>query len=311
MFNHLRRGAGIVLLCLAAMPGRAAAPRVAVDIPPVHALVAQVMAGVGAPDLIVAPGTSPHGYALRPSEARTLQDADLVVWVGPDLTPWLGAALPWIAADARIVTLAHLPETRTLPLREAADFAAPAPGGGAGHAADRRGAIDPHLWLDPANARAWLDVLAGVLAEIDPANAARYADNAAAAQADLAALERGLAARLAADPPAPFVVFHDAFQYFERAFDVPAAGAIVLGDGSDPSPARIAEIRDVVRARGIACAFAEPQLNTALVDTVVAESGATLALVDPLGAVHAPGPALYGAILRDLADALAGCGARG
>lgn len=316
MFNHLRRVVGIVLLCLVALPLRAEAPRVAADIPPVHALVAQVMAGIGAPDLIVAPGTSPHGYALRPSEARTLQQADLVVWVGPGLTPWLGVALPRIAADAQLLTLEQLPETRTLPLRDAADFAAAVQADAHGHGQEpeaEHGAaiVDPHLWLDPANARAWLGVIAAALAGIDPANAARYADNAAAGQAALSALERDVAARLAADPPAPFVVFHDALQYFETAFDVPAAGAIVLADGSDPSPARIAAIRAVVRDRGVACAFAEPQLNTALIDTVFEGTGAGVALVDPLGATHAPGPGLYAAILRDLADALVGCGAGG
>lgn len=310
MSNRLPFLGGLLLACLTALPLRADAPRVAVDIPPVHALVAQVMAGVGTPDLIVAPGTSPHGYALRPSEARMLQAADLVVWVGPGLTPWLGAALPRIAAQAEIVTLATHPATRILPLRDRADFT----GGtadhadGHGHGGEQGGLSDPHMWLDPGNGRAWLGAIAGALARIDPDNAARYAANAAAAQADLAALQEELAERLAADPPAPFVVFHDGYQYLEAAFDLPAAGAIVLADGSDPSPARLAEIRAVVRDRGVRCAFAEPQLNTALVDTVIDGTDAVIAVVDPLGATHAPGPGLYAAVLRDLVGALVACG---
>jgi zinc transport system substrate-binding protein len=310
MFNRAQFLAGLVLAAVVAMPLRAEAPRVAADIPPVHALVAQVMNGVGAPDLIVAPGTSPHGYALRPSEARTLQDADLVVWVGPGLTPWLGAALPRIAADAEIVTLETDPATRRLPLRAQADFAT----GGAtdhahAHAASDGEVADPHMWLDPANGRAWLGVIAQTLSRIDPDNADRYGANAAAAQADLMALEKDLASRLAANPPAPFVVFHDGFQYFESAFGLSAAGAIVLADGSDPSPARIAEIRAVVRDRGVRCAFAEPQLNTALIDTVIDGTDARVAEVDPLGATHPPGPDLYETILRDLVQSLLACAA--
>lgn len=346
MLNRTPFLGGFAMVCLSALPLRADAPRVAADIPPVHALVAQVMAGVGAPDLIVAPGASPHGYALRPSEARTLQDAELVVWVGPGLTPWLESALPGLASGAEILRLDVAPATRRLPMRDSADFAAVGTEGhqeaedhadshghddhadehgheehghdddhvdegdhGHGHDHGAGDGVDPHMWLDPANGRAWLDIIAVALSRIDPDNAARYAANAAAAQADLLTLEQELAARLAADPPSPFVVFHDGYQYLESAFDLPAAGAIVLADGSDPSPARIAEIRAVVRDRGVRCAFAEPQLNTALITTVIDGTDAAIAEVDPLGATHAPGPALYGAVLRDIVDALVTCGA--
>lgn len=306
MFNRALRLAGIVFLCGAAVTAHAAAPRVAADIPPVHALVAQVMDGVGTPDLIVAPGTSPHGYALRPSEAALLQDADLVVWIGSGLTPWLGVALPRIAAGADIVTLETHPATRRLALRDTATFLPPvAP---VDHDHDHASAtVDPHMWLDPANARAWLDVIAAALARIDPDNAARYAANADAGAARLDALRDELSARLSLQPPAPFVVFHDGYQYFETAFGVPAAGAIVLADGSDPSPARIAAIRKQVHDLGVRCAFSEPQLNTALIDTVFEGTDATISVVDPLGATQTPGPDLYDAVLRGLADALMTC----
>ena len=84
------------------------APRVAVDIAPVHSLVSRVMDGVGIPDLIIAPGGSPHEYSLRPSEAGALQDADLVFWVGADLTPWLHDAIENLAGDADTTELLEL-----------------------------------------------------------------------------------------------------------------------------------------------------------------------------------------------------------
>lgn len=310
MINRALSSAAILFACATALSAGAETPRVAVDIPPVHALVAQVMDGVGAPDLIVAPGASPHGYALRPSEAGLLQRADLVVWVGPGLTPWLGAALPRIADRAEIVTLENHPATRRLPLRTQATFVPVAMADDHDHAPGGS-PTDPHMWLDPANARAWLGVIAAVLTEIDPDNGARYAANAAAAADRLGVLQGELAARLAARPPAPFVVFHDGYQYFETAFGVRAAGAIVLADGSDPSPARIAAIRAQVSDLDVRCAFAEPQLNTALIDTVFDGSDAVISVVDPLGATHAPGPGLYDAVLRDLVGALTSCGHAG
>jgi len=309
MFNRAPRLAGIAVACIAAWPVHAVAPQVAVDIPPVHALVAQVMDGVGVPELIVPPGTSPHGYSLRPSEAAVLQRADLVVWVGPGLTPWLGAALPRIAVRAEIVTLETHPDTLKLPLRRQAAFAAAVDAHDHDHADNPT--MDPHMWLDPANARAWLAVIVGALAGIDPDNAALYAENAAATAVRIDALESALSARLAAAPPAPFVVFHDGYQYFETAFGVRAAGAIILADGSDPSPARIAEIRALVRDLGVRCAFSEPQLNTALIATVFEGTDAAIAVVDPLGARHTPGPGLYDAVLRDLVDAVMSCGGNG
>ncbi|PWR02632.1 zinc transporter [Meridianimarinicoccus roseus] len=309
------------LLGLMAGPARAA-PRVAADIPPVHALVAQVMDGIGTPDLIMGGGASPHGHALRPSEARALQAADLVVWIGPGLTPWLGMALPTLAKGADLLTLAAHPGTRTLPARSAANFGLEADahgdhdnhedheqGDAHGHdpAALADGLVDPHLWLDPGNAEIWLDEIAARLARLDPANAARYAENARTARAGLAALRSDLDAMLAPVRGGRYVVFHDGYQYFERAFDMPAAGAIALSDASDPSPARIAEIRSVVRQGGIACVFSEPQLNTALIAPVFEGTEVRLAVADPLGAALPPGPALYGDVLRGLAGALSDC----
>ncbi|MEP5731378.1 MAG: zinc ABC transporter substrate-binding protein [Sulfitobacter sp.] len=99
-------------------------PNVAVDIAPVHSLVAQVMEGVGAPNLIVQPGASPHEYSLRPSEAGALQDADLVFWMGEDLTPWLEGAIETLAEGATVTTFLETEDTALLNFREGALFEA-------------------------------------------------------------------------------------------------------------------------------------------------------------------------------------------
>jgi len=309
------------------------APKVATDITPVQSLVARVMQGVGTPEVIVRPGASPHGYAMRPSEAAALEQADLVFWMGEGLTPWLEGSIESLASEAHVVELLGAAGSQVLPFREGVEFAAHEHGedhaedhaedhgedhaeeeaGHADHADahdhdhdhDHEGA-DPHAWLAPENARAWMRLIAEELAEHDPDNAAAYAANAEAGQAELEALSQEIAAELAPVQDKPFLVFHDAYQYFESAFDVTAAGAIALGDAAAPGPARVAALRDMAEARGIQCVFSEPQFDPKLVETVFGDV-ATHGVLDPMGSQLEPGPGLYPQMLRDMAGAMATC----
>jgi zinc transport system substrate-binding protein len=312
----------------AAMPALADAPKVATDIPPVHSLVARVMQGAGEPALILPPGASPHGHAMRPSEAAALADAEVVVWMGPALTPWLERAVDALSSGAASLELLDARGTLLLGYREAAAFGhrdhAGAEHGEHGIAQgdddDRAHAgvdervhagIDPHAWLDPENAKLWLDAIAATLTEADPENAESYARNAAEGRAELDALMAELSETLGPVRERPFIVFHDAYHYFERRFGIEAAGAISLGDASSPSPARIAEVRETVRetvrGTGAACVFAEPQFPADLIETVVEGTEARAAVLDPVGAALAPGPALYPQLLRGLAGELREC----
>jgi len=291
----------LILLAALALPARAAPPRVAADIPPVHGLVAAVMEGLGTPELLLSGGGSPHAAALRPSEARALQRAELVVWVGPELTPWLGHAINALSGQARRLTLLHLPQTQRLPARTSARFAEA--GGAGGDSAP----VDPHAWLDPANARVWLDAIAEALAAADPANAARYAANAEAADAEIRAAEADAQARLAPLREEPFLVFHDAFRYFEHRFGLSAAGAVSLSDAAEPGPAQLAEAAAVARRAGVRCILLEPGTSPGLLATVAGPQRMREAVVDPLGQDIATGPGHYPAHLHALAEAVAGC----
>jgi zinc transport system substrate-binding protein len=323
-------------------------PRVAVDIAPVHSLVARVMQGVGEPSLIVQPGASPHEYSLRPSEAAALQDADIVFWVGEDLTPWMAGAVETLAAEADVTTLLEVDGVTLLDFREGALFEAHSHDDGdhgheehaEGEAHDHdheehaegdahdhdheehaeadahdhdhdhdhaHGAHDPHAWLSPENAAVWLDVIAAELSSADPDNAGTYFGNAAAAKQELAAVSAEVNAILDPVRGLSFVVFHDAYRYFETAFDFPASGAISIGDAVDPSPARIAEIQGRVADEGIQCVLSEPQFDPGLIATVMDGTEANTAVLDPLGSDLEPGPDLYPQLLRNLATSLAGC----
>lgn len=323
-------------------------PRVAVDIAPVHSLVARVMQGVGEPSLIVQPGASPHEYNLRPSEAAALQDADIVFWVGEGLTPWMAGAVETLADGADVASLLEVGGVTLLDFREGALFEAHSHDHGdhdheehaegeahdhdheehaEGEAHDHdheehaeadahdhdhdhdhsHGAHDPHAWLSPDNAAIWLDTIAAELSSADPNNAGTYFGNAAAAKEELAAVSAEVNATLEPVRGMSFVVFHDAYQYFETAFDFPASGAISLSDATDPSPARIAEIQGRVADEGIDCVLAEPQFDPGIVETVMDGTEANTAVLDPLGSDLEPGPDLYPQLLRNLATSLAGC----
>ena len=302
----------LLTLGLAAGPALADVPNVATDILPVHSLAARVMAGVGAPALIVPPGTSPHAYALRPSEANALEQADLVFWIGEALTPWMERPLDTLAGDAQVIELLHAPDTLTMAFREGASFEAhdhddEAQAEADHHDHDDHGDIDPHVWLDPENGKAWLDLMAGALAQADPENAAAYRANAAAGKAEIDAVTADINALLTPVHTTPFVVFHDAYHYFERRFDLSAAGAISLGDASDPSPARIAEIRHIVQDLNADCVFSEPQFNAGLVDTVFEGTSAKTGVLDPLGTLIPSGPRHYVETLDTLGHSIAAC----
>ncbi len=294
---------------LLSFPALADAPKVAADIAPVHALVARVMQGIGAPELIVAANASPHGYALRPSQARALQEADLVVWIGPDLTPWLEKPLRNLAAEAEVLTLLDAPETQVLayrggPNHDHGDHDQDADGHDHGLEA---GGTDPHAWLDPENARRWLALIAERLAAADPGNAAGYRANAAEGIAELEALEARIAARLAPLAAVPFVTFHDAYQYFETRFGLSFAGSVALGDATDPGPARLAALQREMQDRGVHCAFREPQFDDRRLRALTGNGGLTVAELDPMGSTLTPGPDLYPALLWQMAEAFAAC----
>ncbi len=303
MFNRMKRITLAAGFFISVGPGWAQAevPNVATDIAPVQSLVARVMGDLGTPSVIVRPGASPHGYAMRPSEAGSLQNADAVFWIGSALTPWLEGAITSLAPHASVTQLLEASGTHVLTFRTGAEF------GPHDHEGDDHGGQDPHAWLDPRNAQVWLDVIAKRLGALDPENAQAYRANAEAGRAAIAALEAELEQTLAPIRDVPYVVFHDALHYFEDRFKLAAVGAIALSDASDPGPARVAEVRRIVQGKGVRCVLSEPAFNPSLVRTVVEGSDARTALVDPMGSDIAPGAAFYPALLRSISAALTGC----
>ena len=256
-----------------------AAPKVAVTIKPVHALVAGVMGNLGAPALIWSGAASPHNASLKPSQVHALQSADVIFHIGPGLETALQAALAERArSGAMVVSLLQAPNLTILPLREGGIWQAHdhADSHDEGHADDHDDEpaghdqdhavppSDPHIWLDPQNGKALALHVSAVLAEVDPDNAETYRTNAAELIIQLNALGREISANLAPVKSVPFLVFHDAYQYFERRFDLNSVGAITIDPGHRPGARRLKELKDEITGRKAACVFAEPQVRSRL-----------------------------------------------
>lgn len=303
---------------LVTTPAVAAVPDVVVSIKPLHSLAARIMAGVGTPALIVDGAASPHDFALKPSQAAMLEKADIVLRIGHGLETFLDKPLESLATGAIKVDLAETAGLVLLPPREGGAFEAHvhddhghddeghgAEGHDDAHAGEDE--IDSHIWLDPRNAGIMAGEIARLLAAADPENATRYTGNAAALQDELAALEAEVATRLAPSRGQPFIVFHDAYHYFENRFGLAAAGSITVNPEIAPGAARLSELVAKVKQTGARCVFSEPQFDPKLVAVIAGDSGVRTGVLDPLGARVEPGPALYGTVIRTLAEAMAMC----
>lgn len=280
-----------------------AAPRVVVTIKPVHALVAGVMAGSAEPTLLLNGSASPHSYSLRPSEARLLAQADLIIRVGEGFETFLQRPLEGLAPSTRILTLEQLPGLRLRPTRSGGLWE---PHDHAG-AHDSHGEHDLHLWLDPFNAQIIVTVTAETLAELDPARAEHYRSNAAALSKRLADLDAALQQRLTPLRREPYVVFHDAFAYFEGRYGLTPLGAISVSSERPPGARRLAAIQARLKESGARCVFVQPQFSPKLAEQLVAGSSARIAVLDDLGADLPTGSEAYFLLLDRLATALQGC----
>lgn len=319
-FNPMRAGilkkllGGLLFLPLVAL---ATQPQIVTSIKPVHSLVAGVMQGVGEPLLLVSGGASPHDYSLKPSEARAIDQAQVVFWIGPDLESFLIRPLDNVKDKIRVVALLDAPGMTVLPLREGGAWEphghdehgheTPEDGDDHEHEHVHQADHDPHVWLDPVNAIAMVRRIMTVLGEVDVAHRADYQRNGAALIERLDRLNQRLATELAPVRQQPYLVFHDAYQYFEQRYDLDAIGSVTMSAERRPGAKRVADIQARIRDLQVRCVFSEPQFQPALVETIIAGSAARRGVLDPLGAELPPGPDAYFQLLQGLATSLRAC----
>ncbi len=310
--------------------------KVVASIKPIHSLASYLMDGVGKPNLIVDGYASPHGFAMKPSHAKMLQNADLIFWVGEDLENFLEKPLKSIAKKAEKIELMETKGLRKLKFRERNIFEEHGDHGHDehkehghkedkhddhkhdehkehGHKEDKHddhhghahGEHDPHIWLDPVNAKVILSEMAEHLIEKDPNNASVYKANLKKAHNALDNLTKKVKSELKGNFKS--IVFHDAYQYFEKRFDVNVLGAFTVNTDVLPGAEQLAEIREIIEHEKVTCVFSEPQFNPDIIKAVAKDTNIKTGVIDPLGATLKPGKDLYFDLIRNMYASFKSC----
>jgi len=267
-----------------------AEPQVVVTIKPIHALVSGVMEGVGTPYLLLQGGESPHHYNLLPSQMKRLHNAHLVIWIGSTLETFLEKILKTLETER--LRLSDTPGLTLLSAR-----------GETKH----HHYIDPHIWLDPQNAKIMVQAIAQTLSKLDKDNRYNYSVNAKRLLVQLEELDHTLKHQLVPIKNIPYLVFHEAYQYFEHRYELTAVGAITLSPDIRPSAKRLSQIRARIKKQKIRCIFTEPQFESSLVATLIEDTSVRRGILDPLGATLTAGKKAYFTLLHNLAQSLTQC----
>ena len=308
--SNLLKALFFAILLISTSPLRAEI-KVVTTIKPLHSLIANVMDGIGEPSLIIEDSTSPHSFTLKPSHAKLLEEADIIFWVGEGIETFMERPLESIVKNAEVVEFMEIESINKLKFREESifedhddhdDHDDHEGHDDHGHA---HGEFDAHIWLDPMNAKEMVLEIAHELSHLDPANKDKYNVNAKATNLALDEMIDDISQNINKD--AKFVVFHDAYQYFEERFGVRAAGALTLNTDVLPGAKQIDEIQDVIKDRGINCIFSEPQFNPKIISTIAEDTNIKTGVFDPLGANLNSDKSLYFKLINNLNKQLKDC----
>ena len=331
--NRVSLGATCAAFLLAIMGmaminvANAKSPNVVVSIKPLHSLVAGVMTGVAKPTVLIKGGASPHATSLRPSDARLLQNANIVFWTGDALETFLVKPLKSLSRKAKVIALSKVPGITLRPIREKNlwqtndhknhddhkkndhdDHEDHKNHDDKGHEVHRHHVHqDLHIWLSHHNALAIVRAVAKNLSEYDPANKVQYQHNAKHMTARLAKLHLDLTEILIPVRNVPYVVFHDAYQYFEADYGLKPIGALSTHEARAPGAKHLAAMRKKVFAHKPRCVIAEPQFKPVLINTLIDGTATKAGTLDPIGARLTPGAGLYEKLMRNLARDITAC----
>lgn len=283
--------------------------KVVVTIKPLHSLVAGVMGDTGSPKLLLRGNSSPHDFQIMPSQIQALQDADVVFYIDDSFETFLNRAFKIVPGRVRKIAVSDAPGLKLLPYRKGGAWEEHDHEHHHGHGHDVHGeeGHDMHIWLSPHNAKQIIRHIEDQLSEIYPQNSEAYKENARVLIAIIGTLDRRLADRLKGLDGVPFVVFHDAYQYFEHHYGLKATGTITIDPDRPPSAKRIRQIRRKLLETGAQCVFKEPQFSDRIIRTVIRGSNAGIGQLDPIGANIKEGPDLYFKMLEKVGENLHNC----
>ena len=300
--------------------------KVVTTIKPLHSLISNVMDGIGEPSLIIEGSTSPHSFVLKPSHAKLIEQADIIFWIGKDLETFMEKPLSSIAKNAKKISLMELKKIDKLKFREENIFEHVDHDGhghdedkdhdghghdedkdhdGHGHEEHHHGEYDAHIWLDPFNAKEMIHEIAHELSDLDPTNADKYNQNADKTILAINKMVKKINENI--NKNAKFIVFHDAYQYFEKRFGISTAGALTLNTDVLPGAKQISEIHEVISSKEIKCIFSEPQFNPKIIETIAKDTGIKTGELDPLGSTFDANKSQYFKLINDLGNKLNDC----
>ncbi|MDC0413047.1 zinc ABC transporter substrate-binding protein ZnuA [Pelagibacteraceae bacterium] len=286
---------------------------VVASIKPIHSLVASVMDGVGEPSLIVDGSASPHTFQLKPSHAKLLQNADIIFWIDKDLENFLAKPLSSIAKKSKKISLMEINNIKKLKFREKNIFVEKHDDHKGhkehddhkGHKEHAHGEFDIHIWLDPENAKIMSIEIAKELSKIDPKNKLIYESNAKKVSFKINKMTKKIKKEINKD--AAFIVFHDAYQYFEKRFNIDVVGALTVNPEVLPGAKQLTEIRKEIKHEKVKCLFSEPQFNPSIAKAIAKDTGVKIAVLDPLGAKLNASKDLYFQLIKDIALSFKNC----
>ena len=280
---------------------------VVASIKPIHSLVASVMNGIGKPALIIDGFNSPHTYSLRPSQAVILDRADVVFWLGPSLETFLKKPIKNVAARAISIELLNLTKLKKLPIRQTRKYFNLGTGFD-GHIKNHGNFIvDPHVWLDPKNAKVIVMEIVRALSQIDPVHGSIYARNGQSTIEKLEQLSNDLSSMLKPINDQNFFTFHDSFQYFEKSFGVSSAGHLTNSPELIPGAGHTKKTIEAINILKVVCIFDEPQFKSKFIRTIIGERQIKSSVLDPLGLNFDAGPSQYFLMMRQIASSLHKC----
>ena len=287
--------------------------KVVVSIKPFHSLVSTVMQGVSEPALLLNGNNSPHTYSLRPSAAVKLQNADLVFWGGENLEGFLAKPIHSLAAGARVVSFEDTPGLILRPFRSVKEWQEldPESKNDQDHVKKRKinrlPGNDPHIWLDPLNAQKITQYLIQILSKFDPENSQTYHSNGKKTILRLSDLNIQLETKMSSVSSKPYIVFHDAYQYFEKRYQLNPIASVTVSSGTSTSVGRLIDIRKKIKIKKVLCIFTEPQFSPKLVQTVISGTAVKKGILDPIGTRISPGPEMYFTLLNNISHSISTC----
>ncbi|WP_394662234.1 zinc ABC transporter substrate-binding protein ZnuA [uncultured Pantoea sp.] len=275
------------ILAALALPAHSA---VVTSIKPLGFIAAAISEGITPVEVLLPDGASEHDYALRPSDVKRIKNADLVIWVGPEMEAFLtkpAAALP----ASRNLEIAALPAVKSQLIRGGEDEDEDEEG----HASDKsedqdsshthhhHGEYNMHLWMSPKIAQESAVAIHGKLLELMPESKAKLDANLQQFEAALAETDKHIGAQLAPVRNKGYFVFHDAYSYFEKHYGLSPAGHFTVNPEIQPGAQRLHQIRTQLVEQKAVCVFAEPQFRPAVIDAVSRGTSVRKGTLDPLG----------------------------